>query len=132
MALPEKYIVARQEILAIKKEQAQVYCKGLKHSLNGGTMTKKDFDIIVARITAHRLEIRRERVILKKLKRTISGDIIEMMPNYDSLLKAYSSLVSSMVLSSSKLGQSQKKETDQEELQKRAYKMYKCRRLKDP
>ena len=35
-------------------------------------MTKKDFDIAVARITAHRLEIGRERVILKKSKRTIN------------------------------------------------------------
>jgi hypothetical protein len=43
MALPEKYIVARQELLAIEEEQAQVCREGLQHSLNGGTMTKKDF-----------------------------------------------------------------------------------------
>jgi hypothetical protein len=132
MALPETFIAARQELLAIKEEQAQICREGLEHSLNGGTMTKKDFDIAVARITAHRLEIGRERVVLKKSKRTVSSDMMEMMPNYDSLSEAYSSLVSSMVLGSSKLGQSQKKETDRGELRKRAYEMYECRRLKDP
>ncbi|KAF7513043.1 hypothetical protein GJ744_011309 [Endocarpon pusillum] len=40
--------------------------------------------------------------------------------------------VSSMVLGSSKLGQSQKKERDREELRKGAYEMYECRRLEDP
>jgi hypothetical protein len=132
MALPEKFITARKELLAIEEEQAQICCEGLEHSLNGGTMTKKDFDIAVARITAHRLEIGRERVVLKKSKRTVSSDMMEMKPNYDSLSEAYSSLVSSMLLGSSKLGQSQKKEKDREELRKRAYEMYECRRLKDP
>lgn len=112
MSEERKSSLSSLQLLAIKEEQAQICREGLEHSLNGGTMTKKDFDIAVARITAHRLEIGRERVVLKKSKRTVSSDMMEMMPNYDSLSEAFSSLVSSMVLGSSKLGQSQKKETD--------------------
>ena len=129
IALPDKFINARQELLAIEGKQAGICHKGLEESLEGGTMDKKDFDKAVARLTAHRFRIGRERVVLKRSRRTLIVDLTEMRPIYDSLSETYARLISSEGLGSLTVRGSPMEWANRKLLNKKAYQMYGCSRV---